>query len=206
MTILLPITFLGACKREERPEKTPREGAVLSGSQRTRETVNYSFKTNRPEKAVFLRVIHTRRSSKGPELGDLAVSQEARQEREVAEDGPKETKPSSTADLTGRAEKEVEVLKETTTMLEQEVRILRGFAQDTLELLKELREERLGARQPQTVPSYYAAQDTASLEKSTLQGAGASAALYGARGLWPSREHRRLHCPLHSTELLATPT
>jgi len=33
------------------------------------------------------------------------------------------------------------------------VQILRGFAQDTLELLKELREERLGARQPQPVPA-----------------------------------------------------
>jgi len=131
--------------------------------------------------------MHTRRSSKGPGLGDPAIAQEARHEREVAEDGPKETKPSSTADLTGRAEKEVEVPKKTTTKLEQEVRILRGFAQDTLELLKELREERLGARQPQTVPAYYGTQDTASHEKTTLQGAGASAALYGALGALPEQ-------------------
>jgi len=68
--------------------------------------------------------MYTRRSSKGPGLGDPAVAQEAKQEREVAEDGPKDTKPSSTADLTGGAEKEVEVLKETTSKLEQEVRIL----------------------------------------------------------------------------------
>ena len=96
--------------------------------------------------------MHTRRSAKGPGQGDSAAAQELREEKEDALEGPKETKPSSTADLTGRAEKEVEELKETTSKLEQEVRILRGFAQDTLELLKELREERLGARQSQTVP------------------------------------------------------
>jgi len=56
-----------------------------------------------------------------------------REERKDTEDGPMETKPSSTADLPGRAEKEMEVLKETTTKLEQEVQILRGFAQDTLD-------------------------------------------------------------------------
>jgi len=96
--------------------------------------------------------MQTRRSAKGPE-GDSAAAQELREEKEDALDGPKETKPSSTEDLPERVEKEVEVLKETTTKLEREVQILRGFAQDTLELLKELREERLGARQPQPVPA-----------------------------------------------------
>jgi len=79
----------------------------------------------------------------------------------------------------------VEVLKETTSKLEQEVRILRGFAQDTLELLKELREERLRARQPQPVPAYYGSQDVAGSAKVTLQGAGGRAALYGALGALP---------------------
>ena len=84
--------------------------------------------------------MQTRRGTKGPGQGDSAVAQETREEREDKAESPKETKPSSTTDLTGRAEKEVEELMETTSKLEQEVRILRSFAQDTLELLKELRE------------------------------------------------------------------
>ena len=46
-TILLHITFLGAYKHEERPEKTQQEGAVLSGSQRARETESYRFEPSR---------------------------------------------------------------------------------------------------------------------------------------------------------------
>jgi len=79
--------------------------------------------------------MQTRKSTKGPGQGYSAVAQESREEREDEAESHKETNPSSTADLTGRAEKEVEVLKETTSKLEQEVRILRGFALDTLELL-----------------------------------------------------------------------
>jgi len=145
--------------------------------------------------------MQTRRSTKGPGQGDSAVAEEVREERERKVEEPTETKPSLTADLPGRAEKEVEVLKETTSKLAQEVRIRRGFAQDTLELIKELREERLGARQPQPVHSYYGAQDTPSQEKSTLQGLVQAPHYTGRWGLCQSRENRRLHYPPHLTEL-----
>jgi len=79
-------------------------------------------------------------------------------------------------------------MKETTSKLEQEVRILRVFAQDTLEILKEQREERLRARPPQITPAYYCAQQTAGAAKITMHGSGASAALYGALGALPQQK------------------
>jgi len=85
-------------------------------------------------------------------------------------------------------EKEVEAMKESTSKLEQEVRMLQTFAQDTLELLKELREERVGAKQSQTAPAYYGAQDTVGTAKITMQGNGASAALYGALAALPEQK------------------
>jgi len=86
--------------------------------------------------------MQTRRSTKGPGQGDPAVAQEPKDKREDALEDPIEVKPSSTEDLPGRVEKEVEAMKESTSKLGAEVRMLRNFAQDTLELLKELREER----------------------------------------------------------------
>ena len=102
--------------------------------------------------------MQTRKGTKGPGQGDSAVAQETREDREEEADSLKETKPSSTTDLRVSVEKDVEAMKETTSKLEQEVRMLRTFSQDTLELLKELREERVGAKQSQTAPAYYGAQ------------------------------------------------
>jgi len=79
-------------------------------------------------------------------------------------------------------------MKETTSKLEQEVQTLRIFAQDTLEFLKEMREERGGAKLLQTTPAYYGALDTAGAAKITTQGSGASAALYGALGALPQQK------------------
>ena len=67
--------------------------------------------------------MQTRRSAKGPGQGDSAAAQELREEKEDALEGPTETKPSLTADLPGCMENEVEVMNETTSKLEQEVRI-----------------------------------------------------------------------------------
>jgi len=67
--------------------------------------------------------MQTRRSALGPGQGDSAAAQEVREEKENALEGPTETKPSLTADLPGCMENEVEVMNETTSKLEQEVRI-----------------------------------------------------------------------------------
>ena len=143
--------------------------------------------------------MQTRKGTKGPGQGDSAVAQETREEREKEAESLKEMEPSSTTGLRVSVEKEVEAMKETTSKLEQEVRMLRSFAQDTLELLKELREERDGAKQTQTAPAYYGAQDMSGTAKSSMQGNGASAALYGALAALP--EKKVPHYPLHSTEL-----
>jgi len=130
--------------------------------------------------------MQTRRSSKGPGQGDSAA--DLIEEKVDARKDPTGAKPSSTADLPGCVEKEVEAMKETTSKLEQEMRMLRIFAQDTLELLKELREDRVGAELSQTAPAFYGAQDTAGAAKITMQGSGASAALYGALGALPEQK------------------
>ena len=132
--------------------------------------------------------MHTRRSTKGPGQGDSAVAQDKRDGVEDALEDPVEAKPSSTTELRVSVEKEVEAMKESTSKLEQEVRMLQTFAQDTLELLKELREERVGAKQPQTAPAYYGAQDMSGTAKSSMQGNGASAALYGALAALPEQK------------------
>jgi len=145
--------------------------------------------------------MQTRRSSKGPGQGDSAAAQEWRDGKEDALEDPTEAKPSLTADLRVSVEKDVEAMKETTSKLEQEVRMLLTFAQDTLELLKELREERVGAKQSQTAPAYYGAQDAVGSPKIPMQGIGASAALYGAVAALPEQKVLLPHYPLHSTEL-----
>ena len=92
-------------------------------------------------------------------------------------------------------------MKESTSKLEAEVRMLRTFAQDTLELLKELREERLGSKPSTTAPAYYGAQDTAGTAKLPMQEIGASAALYGAVAALPEQKGLLPQYPLHLTEL-----
>ena len=131
--------------------------------------------------------MQTRKSTEGPGQGDSAAAQELRENIKKNVEEPTDMKPFLTAGLPGRAEMELELLKETTSTLAQEVLILRGFAQDTLEIIKELREERLRSRQSQPVQSYYGAQGTAGPTKTTLPGAGASAALYGALGALPEQ-------------------
>ena len=96
--------------------------------------------------------------------------------------------PSSATDQRVSVEREVEAMKESTSKLEQEVRMLRVFAQDTLELLKEWREERLGSKPSQTVPAYYGAQDTAGTEKMSMQRIAASAGCYGAMAALPEQK------------------
>ena len=74
-----------------------------------------------------------RQGTKGPGQGDSAVAQE-QQEKEA--ESLKEIEPSSaTFQERLSVEREVEAMKESTSKLEAEVRMLRTFAQDTLELL-----------------------------------------------------------------------
>ena len=127
--------------------------------------------------------MQTRRGTKGPGPGDSAVAQE---EREKEAESLKEMEPSSATDQQVSVEREVEAMKESTSKLEAEVRMLRTFAQDTLELLKEPREERLGSKPATTAPAYYGAQDSAGTAKLPMQ--GASAALYGAVAALPEQK------------------
>jgi len=92
-------------------------------------------------------------------------------------------------------------MKESTSKLEAEVRMLRTFAQDTLELLKELREERLGSQPATTAPAYYGAQDSAGTAKLPMQGLVLALLSTEPWRLSPNRKYRLLHYPLHPTEL-----
>jgi len=132
--------------------------------------------------------MQTRSSTKGPGQGDPAVAEDKRDGVEDALEDPVEAKPSCTTELRVSVEREVEAMKESTSKLEAEVRMMRTFAQDTLEPLKELREERLGSKPASTAPAYYGAQDTAGTAKLPMQGIGASAALYGAVAALPEQK------------------
>jgi len=78
--------------------------------------------------------MQTGRGTKGPGQGDSAVAQEIREEGEKEAESLKEMEPSSATGQRVSVEREVEAMKESTSKLEAEVRLLRTFAQDTLEL------------------------------------------------------------------------
>jgi hypothetical protein len=132
--------------------------------------------------------MQTRRGTKGPGQGDPAVAQDKRDGVEDALEDPVEAKPSSTTEQSVSVEREMEAMKESTSKLEAEVRMLRTFAQDTIELLNEMREERLGSKPATSAPAYYGAQNTAGTAKFPMQTMGASAALYGAMAALPEQK------------------
>ena len=132
-----------------------------------------------------------RSSAKGnPGQGDPAAGERLNESIELKDQVKGEEKPIDASDVLSPAENEVTRVKETTLRLEAEVQILRTFAQETVQLLKELRADRNEDKPgPATSSnSFYGKGSEREHEACTLPAPGASAAFFGSYRALPQAQ------------------
>jgi len=132
-----------------------------------------------------------RSSAKGnPGQGDPAADEGISENPETLDQMKEEEKPASVVDVLSPNEKEIFKVKETTLRLEAEVMMLRSFAQETVQLLKELRADRNEDKPgPATSSnSFYGKGSEREHEACTLPAPGASAAFFGSYRALPQAQ------------------